>query len=80
MARWWGNDRGPDKIVEGPYSKGEITAIAFSKKDKVLCIGLISLVKQYKFKIGITQEINALTMQVQPGVYGDLPGVVFYTS
>lgn len=54
QTRWWGNDRGPDKIVEGPYSKGEITAIAFSKKGKVLCIGLISLVKQYKFKIGIT--------------------------
>lgn len=38
MARWWENDRGPDKIVEGPYSKGEITAIASSKKGKPVSI------------------------------------------
>lgn len=38
MARWWVNDRGPDKIVEGPYSKGETTAIASSKKGKPVSI------------------------------------------
>lgn len=32
MTRWWGYDRGPDKIVEGPSSKGERNGIAFSKK------------------------------------------------
>lgn len=39
MARWCGNDRGPDKIVEGAYLhvKGEIIAIAFSKKGKFQC-------------------------------------------
>lgn len=39
MARWCGNDRGPDKLVEGAYLhvKGEITAIAFSKKGKFQC-------------------------------------------
>lgn len=39
MARWWENDRGPDKIVEGAYLhvKGEIIAIAFSKKGKFQC-------------------------------------------
>lgn len=32
MARWRENDRGPDKMVEGPSSKGDRIAIAFSKK------------------------------------------------
>lgn len=32
MARWRENDRGPDKMVEGPSSKGDRISIAFSKK------------------------------------------------
>lgn len=36
MARWWEIDRGPDKMVEGPSSKGERIAIAFSKKGQAV--------------------------------------------
>lgn len=32
MARWRENDRGPDKMVEGPSSRGDRISIAFSKK------------------------------------------------
>lgn len=51
MARWCGNDRGPDKLVEGAYLhvKGEITAIAFSKKGKFQCPDVQRKYQQLQF-------------------------------